>query len=134
MPYLPFQTTAGAKVELSGNNLEQFQKAIEKNGTVAHPDLALAFVKAFFHRRDIQVKKQKAILAEDEDAEDEADAELGPAEAEESRAKDAYTKACASGAASSSSSSSAAPVATEDPYAYLKPAADAAPPADDDFM
>lgn len=45
--------------------------AIEKNGTVAHPDLALAFVKAFFHRRDIQVKKQKAILAEDEDAEDE---------------------------------------------------------------
>lgn len=64
----------------------------------------------------------------------QADAELGPAEAEESRAKDAYSKACASGAASSSSSSSAAPVATEDPYAYLKPAADAAPPADDDFM
>ncbi len=70
MPYLAFQNAKGEKVELSGNNLAQFQAAIEKNGTVAHPELALAFVKAFFIRRDAHVKKQKAVLAEDEDAAD----------------------------------------------------------------
>jgi len=56
MPYLAFQNAKGEKVELSGNTLAQFEAAVAKNGTVAHPDLALAFVKAYFHRRDIHVR------------------------------------------------------------------------------
>jgi len=141
MPYLPFQTKTGAKVELSGNNAEAFQKAIDKRGDIAHPDLAMTFIKAFFHRRDIQVKKQKAILAEDEDAEDEAEAELGPAEAAESQAKDNYERACrGESIATSSSSASAATAASADnkeadnPYGFLKPDANDQPPEDDDFM
>lgn len=104
---------------------------------MAHPQLANDFVRAFFIRRDLHVKKQKALLAEDEEAADAADEELEPAEVEETRAKEAYLKACSGDG--SASSSSAAPTTAEkkeeDPYAYLKPAAasnDA--PVDDDFM
>lgn len=69
----------------------------------------------------------------------QADEELEPAEAEETRAKEAYAKACRGEGSSSSApaASDAAPAVAEDPYAYLKPTAASEPAAggdDDDFM
>jgi len=89
---------------------------------------------------DDQVKKQKALQVEDEDAADEADAELEPAEEAETQAKQAYLDACAGkgaagASASSSAADSAAPAAAADPYAFLAaPTSAPQPPVDDDFM
>jgi hypothetical protein len=145
MPYLAFQNAKGAKVELGGNSLAQMQSSLEKNGTVAHPELALAFIRAFFARRDLQVKKQKCLQVGDEAGAEEVDDELDTAEEEEEKTKEAYAAACrgevgagGSGAAAAApAGASASAAAAADPYAFLK--ADGQqqqpqPPVDDDFM
>ena len=59
MPYLRFNTTDKQSVQLSGNNAEDFVKAFEKHGKIAHKDYAMAWVRAYFERRDLEVTLQK---------------------------------------------------------------------------
>jgi len=59
MPYLRFNTTDKQSVQLSGNNADDFVKAFEKHGKIAHKDYAMAWVRAYFERRDLEVTLQK---------------------------------------------------------------------------
>lgn len=136
MPYLKFRTTTNANVELKGDTTEQFRAAIEKHGSIDRPDLALAFVEAYFKRRSHQVLRQKAEQIGDEDTADKEYDLTVEAEEIEEEAKAAYEKSRGQAAPEA-----AAPVATSssatssNPYGDIMGTANNDNPVDDDdFM
>lgn len=61
---LPLLTLTHTSISLVFSLSSFFFPAFEKNGTVAYPDLALAFVKAFFIRRDLQGQEMENTLTD----------------------------------------------------------------------
>jgi len=110
MPYLSFKSQTGQNVELGGNKLEDFKQAIEKHGKIVAVDQALAWVTAFFDRRNSQVAKQKALQVNDAAKAEEASAHAKVSEAAENAAKSAYIQAAALALAGASGGSTAATV------------------------
>jgi uncharacterized protein YvpB len=95
MPYLKFKVGDGSMKEFSGNNLEDFQKAFEKDGTVVAKKEALKVVELFFTKRNLKVMKQKLERGEPigvKKTAEELDDEMDDASDDEEEAKEAYNQ------------------------------------------
>eukprot|EP00667_Euglena_gracilis_P032919 EG_transcript_52066 len=108
MPYLSFKTAEGEAIQLAGNNPAEVKAAIAKHGKVLFPDLAGAFVDAFFQRRDLTVQLQKATREGRAADVESAKTKLKAAEREEQRVREAYEKGDTNALASVAESKAAA--------------------------
>lgn len=93
MPYLKFTSTDNKQIEIGGNKYDDFKTKLDNTANLAAVSQAIAYVKAFFDRRTLQVQRQKAVVAGDEREAERIDDLLDDAEETEDNAKEAYEQA-----------------------------------------